>query len=70
MPAHKLLTSEDMMQSINLHVRKNIKIQNRFKQVGVKRIGGTGDAGIKEKSREDLWLLDIASKRYILQIHT
>lgn len=29
----KLLTSEDMMQSNHLHLRKTIKIQSRFKQV-------------------------------------
>lgn len=29
----KLLTSEDMMQSNHLHLRKSIKIQSRFRQV-------------------------------------
>lgn len=29
----KLLTSEDVMQSNHLHLRKTIKIQSRFKQV-------------------------------------
>lgn len=45
----KLLTSEDMMQSNHLHLRKTIKILSRFKQVRGKRIEGTGDAGDKEK---------------------
>lgn len=45
----KLLTSEDMMQSNHLHLRKTIKIQSRFKQVRGKRIEGTRDARNREK---------------------
>lgn len=53
----KLLTSEDMMQSNHLHLRKTIKIQSRLKQVWEKRIEGTGN---KEKVVIK-WLLDASS---------
>lgn len=53
----KLLTSEDMMQSNHLHLRKTIKIQSRFKQVWEKRIEGTGDERNKEKIVVAAWYI-------------
>lgn len=63
----KLLTSEDMMQSNHLHLRKTIKIQSRFKQVWEKRIEGTGDARNKEKVVAAAWyILSEAQNKQII----
>lgn len=53
----KLLTSEDMMQSNHLHLRKTIKILSRFTQVWEKRIEGTGDARNKENVVVAAWFI-------------
>lgn len=62
-----LLTSEDMMQSNHLHLRKTIKIQSRFKQVWGKRIEGTGDMRDEEKIAMAAWyiLFDSENKQIV-----